>query len=368
MTTPSKDTEHILDFVGSVCTTDPTRIEADLGHGYVKLKSSEAERRQALQDIQCSEDILLELLRNSRDANAKNIFIALKREGDVRTIVVIDDGDGIPLELKDSVFDARVTSKLDSAHMDDWGMHGRGMALFSIRSNVTASKIVDTGHKLGTAIRIESSLESLGEKADQTTFPHFEKVDETFVMRGPKNLLRCAAEFCFAHKDEIDIRIGSFSEIASALYMLGKDRIPLTTRTFSKDASGAALVDRLAFAHDPASFKLACQSIGLDISERSARRIIDGDIPYPPTLFERMKSESFPHKGSRQQDDALFPAKHVAKPHIKLDREDMGAFTEEVANAFALFAEKYYLVSDVEIDASVRDGALRISIPLVPEE
>ncbi|MBM3712190.1 MAG: ATP-binding protein, partial [Actinobacteria bacterium] len=52
------------------------KIEEDLGNGFIRLKVSEAERRQALQDIKCVEDIIIELLRNSRDAQSKNIFIA----------------------------------------------------------------------------------------------------------------------------------------------------------------------------------------------------------------------------------------------------------------------------------------------------
>ena len=51
------------------------KVEEDLGSGYVKLKISESERRQAFQDIKCVEDIVVELLRNSRDAGSKNIFI-----------------------------------------------------------------------------------------------------------------------------------------------------------------------------------------------------------------------------------------------------------------------------------------------------
>ena len=58
------------------------KIEEDLGEGFVKLKISEAERRQALQDITCVEDIVVELLRNSRDAGSKNIFVATKKTGD----------------------------------------------------------------------------------------------------------------------------------------------------------------------------------------------------------------------------------------------------------------------------------------------
>ena len=63
---------------------DSLNIEEDLGNGYVRLKISEADRRQALQDIGCVEDIVVELLRNSRDAKSCNIFIGTKKIEDKR--------------------------------------------------------------------------------------------------------------------------------------------------------------------------------------------------------------------------------------------------------------------------------------------
>ena len=61
--------------------------------------------------------------------------MATGREGDLRTLVVVDDGIGVPTHLQDRIFEPRVTSKLDTMVTDTWGVHGRGMALFSVRSN-----------------------------------------------------------------------------------------------------------------------------------------------------------------------------------------------------------------------------------------
>ena len=54
-------------FLDQLNIKDSLSVEEDLGNGYVRLKISEAERRQALQDINCVEDIIVELLINSRD-------------------------------------------------------------------------------------------------------------------------------------------------------------------------------------------------------------------------------------------------------------------------------------------------------------
>ena len=129
-----QDSDPLIDFVSEVSGDEYLKVEEDLGDGFVRLRVSEAERRQAQHDIQGFEDVVVELLRNSRDAHAKRVFIATTREGDRRTLVVVDDGAGVPPHLQDRIFEPRVTSKLDSMTTDRWGVHGRGMALFSVRS------------------------------------------------------------------------------------------------------------------------------------------------------------------------------------------------------------------------------------------
>ena len=52
-------------FVYDVTGQSHLRVEQDLGDGFVRLRISEAERRQAIQDIRSSEDIVLKLARRS---------------------------------------------------------------------------------------------------------------------------------------------------------------------------------------------------------------------------------------------------------------------------------------------------------------
>lgn len=67
------------------------------------LRAAEAQRRQAKQDIRSSEDVIIELLRNARDAHATTIFIASWTEGEKRHITILDDGDGIPSDMHSTV-------------------------------------------------------------------------------------------------------------------------------------------------------------------------------------------------------------------------------------------------------------------------
>ncbi|HHJ98882.1 MAG TPA: ATP-binding protein, partial [Actinobacteria bacterium] len=135
--------EHdpLIDFVTNVSGDGYLKVEESLGDGYVRLRVPEAERRQAEHDIRSVEDIVVELLRNARDAHAQRIFVATTREGSTRTLTMIDDGVGIPPALQDTVFEPRVTSKLETMVMDRWGVHGRGMALYSVRSNVVSARV-----------------------------------------------------------------------------------------------------------------------------------------------------------------------------------------------------------------------------------
>lgn len=105
------DVAELVDFISAAGQERSLRVEEDLGGGYVRLRVSEAERRQARHDIRCVEDAVIELLRNARDAGARHVYLATSKDGDVRTLVVLDDGRGIPKGLRERIFDARVTSK-----------------------------------------------------------------------------------------------------------------------------------------------------------------------------------------------------------------------------------------------------------------
>ena len=212
------DGQTLTTFVESVCGDSHLRVETDLGDGFVRLRSAEAERRQAAHDIRATEDIVIEMLRNARDAQAKNVFLAVTREGGRRRLVMVDDGCGIPAALHGRVFEPRVTSKLDTMHLDKWGVHGRGMALYSIAVNAESARVAASAPGLGSSLLVETDLERVGEKTDQSTFPTFEQTESgAFAMRGPRNVLRTACEFALEHRHECTVYCGSASDVAATL-------------------------------------------------------------------------------------------------------------------------------------------------------
>lgn len=352
--------QSLTSFVESIAGEDRLRIEQDFGGGFVRLKTSEAERRQAVQDIRSSEDILIELLRNSRDAGAAHIFIATSKEGACRHIQIIDDGEGIPASMHGRIFEPRVTSKLETAHLDKWGMHGRGMALYSISVNSQTAEVTVSAPGMGASLRIVTDTDVLGEKTDQSTFPVFEKQDSgSYSMRGPKNLLRTAAEFALEHRGQVDVRLGSPAEIASTLYGYGLSAIPASERAFGS-GEDAPYVLRLGYCSDSKDFARVASALGLELSERTARRIMDGEVPLLPSLFERLQSESF-SIGKKQPNHR--PLRGDGR-RLKIEPEDLALLARKAGEAYRELAPRYFLSDEVEPSVSFNSRAVTITIPI----
>lgn len=364
--------DALLDFIEETIGDDNIRVDENFGYGYVRLRSSEAQKRQAAQDIRSNEDILIELLRNSRDAGANNIFIASSKTKDLRTIVVLDDGSGIPLPIQQKVFEPRVTSKLDTAHMDKWGMHGRGMALYSIKVNAKEAFVAASEPDFGTALKVVSDCTTLQEKADQSTFPRFEFNDGVYTMRGPKNLIRTAAEFALAHASDVNVYLGSPLEIAAVIYEYGCSSIQPAVRAFKDAAAQTALFKRLSFSADPKSFQEYAAYLGLDISERSARRVMDGQIPLLDTMAELVRHTSFetetdrPSARKRKNRSGSEPLEDALKLH--LDGEDVRNIEDASAAIMDMLAQKYYLKQGLQPSISTLRGKVRIELPVVKDD
>ncbi|MCL2632494.1 MAG: ATP-binding protein, partial [Coriobacteriia bacterium] len=244
--------DRLIDFIEQVSGGTHLRVEENLGNGFVRLRTEEAERRQAKHDIRCVEDAVIEMLRNARDASAERIYIATNREGDQRNLTVLDDGQGIPPELHQAIFDARVTSKLESIVEDDWGVHGRGMALYSIKSNVQSACVTSSAPGLGSSFRLDIDTTQLSERSDQSTFPTIKRDEEgqLIVSRGPNNILRAALEFALAHSSRLQIYHGSPSEIAATMLEQATRTVSADTLLFTDDPAALPVTQRLVAASD----------------------------------------------------------------------------------------------------------------------
>ncbi|NPD30290.1 ATP-binding protein [Eggerthellaceae bacterium zg-1084] len=356
------DEGSLTAFVKRVSGSDHQRVEEDFGEGFVRLRISEAERRQALQDIRGSEDIVLELLRNARDAHASHIFLATSREGARRTILCIDDGEGIPASMHRRVFEPRVTSKLDSSHLDTWGLHGRGMALYSISQAAIAAHVVASSPGQGTAIWVETSIDQVGERRDQSTFPTFVRGEGNGVaVRGPRNILRTCCEFALAERARCTVHVGSSTEVAAALFHHACGSLSSFDRAFGPDPASLPVAKRLGLAADPASFARIAATLGLSFSERSARRILDGAVAPAPGILDLVSIEAPPTRSNaprHHRPDAC---------SVSLSAEDRAQLAEGVRAAYAPLAQRFYLEPDVEPLVRVSGDRLLISVPLASQ-
>lgn len=351
-------------FVESVCGDSHLRVEDDLGDGFVRLKSSEAERRQAAHDIRSTEDAVIEMLRNARDAGAQTIFLAMSRDENTRRLTMIDDGCGIPQAMHERIFEPRVTSKLDTMHFDKWGVHGRGMALYSIKVNAKHAFVATSDIDMGSAFVVETDLTQLSEKTDQSTFPTFEVKDSgTLALRGPKNVIRTVCEFALESRNTCSVYFGSISEIAATLYAFGKTAMPVATRTFCHDYASLPLCKRLAISADPAMFARIAHSLGLVMSERNARRVMDGDIAPLDSMLDRLKTYSFSDVPARTKSKDK--SKKLAKDArgLKLDESDVRSLKAKGREILLDLAPRYYLDSGAEVVVQVASDAIKIIIP-----
>ena len=185
----SGEGSDLVSFVASMGGERQLRVEENLGEGYVRLRVAEAERRQAKHDIRCVEDVVIEMLRNARDAGARHIYVATTRVGNLRTTTMLDDGSGIPADMQSRIFEARVTSKLESVRMDRWGVHGRGMALYSVKENTVSAEVMSSALGKGSSIRVVTDADVLSERADQSSWPS----SASACNKASARLARCSA-------------------------------------------------------------------------------------------------------------------------------------------------------------------------------
>ncbi len=368
--------EDLTAFIQHVTGESHSRVEEDLGNGFVRLRSEEAERRQAKHDVRGTEDIVIEMLRNARDAHASRIFVATTKEGTKRSLTMIDDGDGVPAGLRERIFEARVTSKLDTVHFDTWGIHGRGMALYAIKVNAQSARVVDTVEGGGTAISVVTDTESLPEKRDQSTAPIFVRTDVgTVTVRGPRNIRRTVYEFAYVDRSQVTVYLGSATDVAATLWTLGRQNTSATDRAFCTDLSALPVCDRLAFASTPEEFSSLALGIGLVLSPRSARRIMDGEISPLSSAAEEVRitgaderaggaKRRKPGRPRSEAPDVKDTLDAVDARTLKIAPEDRDAFLAQVIDAYRALARAYYLDDTVQPALRVGKGALTLEIPV----
>ena len=162
--------------------------------------------------------------------------------------------------------------------------------------------------------------------------------------------------------------MGSSTDIAATLFAFGLGSLSAADRLAGGNDQKLPVCKRLSACASLSGFHQVAESLGLLMSERSARRILDGQIAPLPPLLSKIKIEGL------QASDALEDEKGIAreKPStarltkgLKLSDEDAARFARKIAQAYAELADAYFLDDSTEPQIKVSKDAIRITIPVV---
>jgi len=349
---PSED--DLAGFVAGVTDEALQRIEEKLPHGFVRLKVAEAERRQAQHDIRSVEDIVVELARNSRDAGAKTVMVGFQKEqGRYRRITVVDDGCGIPGEMHRLIFEPRVTSKSADFNIDRYGVHGRGMALFSIESRAEYIRVQSSDTGSGAAITLLVNTGSVLERSDQASIPKLEGIGGNVVVGvGPHNVNRVLLEMSVDHQ-EMDFYLGTFAEVVATMRFISRERGKGEEFLWGgiwKETDAKRLMDKAV-------------SMGLPVSERNAYRVLSGEISPLETVYSMAAKKSTPSIDNSKQQAAEAPAsaKRKRNPLRRIKTDDLNEIGEVAGKVAGGVLGRYYLRA---AETHVRRGRGRIIVSI----
>ncbi len=381
-----QNNSDLKNFLSELNIKDSLNIEEDLGDGYVRLKISEAERRQALQDINSVEDIIVEMLRNSRDAGSRNIFIGTKKiEDKRRKIYFIDDGGGIPPHLQNIIFESRVTSKLENGKKDPYGFHGRGMALFSIKLNVDDIRIIFSEKSKGASFYIDIDLSNIPEKKDQSLMPQIIKTDGNLnIIGGVNNIIKTIIEFQLQNR-EINFFFGSPTQILSTMREIlrknGKkndypkfDEWEKLDKFIQKNNIKVTEIPMLTDNYTVMEI-LSKNIFNMDISQRGIQRVIYNEIKAleplkidPEDSSGEIRVSSTDKEKADKTPDKKLILYDESKLASRFKDDEIRCIIEAAEDKIRELGDKYFVTTGENIEYKKVNNIIKLSIELKQKE
>ncbi len=219
----------------------------DLGAGFARLTGVEGLRRSPRR-LRSVEDALVELLRNARDAGARNVYVASSlRARRYRALTVIDDGRGIPETHKRLIFEPGVTTRhlrpVEDASAGS--AHGAGLSLHHIKNAAVSAEVCSASSP--TSLRVVFDTEFLPERSLQSNSRH-----------SGSNLPATLAKFVRAPN-------------APRLYHASPARI--LARLLAK-----RIILRSEGTGSSEGVRQEAEALGLEVSSRTVQRVLGGKV------------------------------------------------------------------------------------------
>lgn len=291
----------------------------DLGSGFARLTGPEGARRTPSR-LHCVEDALLELLRNARDAGAKNVFVASTlKDRRYRTLTVLDDGNGIPETHKALIFEPGVTTRHLSPVIYDprEAPHGSGLSLYHIKNTALSAEVLSSSSP--TAIKVAFDTHTLPERSLQSA-------------SRPSRTNLLATLHTFASYD-LNLYYGPPARILVTLLENHIIQWPVTTSALRERAVG----------------------LGLEVSLRTTQRVWRGEIAAAGCVAVEWREAKAPMRRGRDAGDG---------PVLVLGEEERG----HIADILRRAARAGYLeLGEVELRSRPGEVTVRARI-YEPEE
>lgn len=307
----------------------------DLGSGFARLVGLEGARR-APSRIHTVEDAVFELLRNSHDAGAHNIYVSSTlRSRRYRSLTILDDGHGIPETHAHLIFEPGITTRhlLPKRLESGKNPHGAGLSLYHIKKIALSAVICSAASP--TALSFVFDTEKIPEKSLQS------------ATRTPKsNILATISSFALQSGTLPKIYYSTPARIVATLLY---NRIILTT-------PGKKEINT---THQTA------KNLGLQISKRTTRRILKREIdPVEHINQTNNKEETSKKEANNGTKNSRQTRKTWTETTLQLEDEDL----KEIEDILRRVARASYL--DIwKVDQSSRPGEISFKAHLyAPEE
>ena len=310
----------------------------------------------------------------------------------------IDDGIGIHLKFHDLIFQSRVTSKLENSVKDNYGFHGRGMALFSIKLNVDEIKITYSDKSRGSCIYIDVDLEMIPEKKDQSILPNLIERDGSIeACGGVGNIIKTIIDFAIKNS-QINIFFGNPTQIIATMIKNYKSsgfykKYAVSAKTnipggqedyFNKyiEKNEIKITELPAFADNYTDLEnILKKFFNIEISQRNIQRIFYNEVEPLKTIAEFINDNYIPGKTSVSKKTGSTKTNettgNLEKSNLKLydelklanrfKDEEISYIISALRRIIDDLGKKHFIAAEKDIEIKKDNNELNIKINLRQE-